>query len=102
MSRGVLINIYGVKNETTFLMTKKRFCYFDTKLRLSKYLPIENIKCFIFCRTNSTLFIIRPKNLMELTKEHINHPLIISTRNRGAFASFLSNKLNKLIKDNQI
>lgn len=98
MSKGILINIYGVKNETTFLMTRKRFCYFDTKLRLSKYLPIENIKCFVFCRTNTTLFIIRPKKVMELSREHITHPLIISTRNRGAFASFLTNKIAKTIR----
>lgn len=97
-SKGVQINIHGVKTETTFLLTTKRFCIFDSKLRLSKYVPIENIKYFIFCRNNPTLFVVRPKNTHQLNaKEHLNNPLIISTRYRASFASFLTRRMAKVL-----
>lgn len=40
ISKGILINIHGVKTETTFLLTNKRFCFFDSKMRLSRFIPI--------------------------------------------------------------
>lgn len=33
-SKGVQMNVYGRKFETFLLLTAKRFCYFDTKVRL--------------------------------------------------------------------
>jgi hypothetical protein len=103
VSKGVIINSYGVKTETTFLLTKKRFCFFDTKMRLSRFLPIENIKAFIFCRANPTMFILRPKNVHQLnSKEHLTTSLILSTRTRGVFVSYLLHKMEKSIKENDI
>lgn len=70
-------------------------------MRLSRFIPVENIKSIIFCRTNLTLFIIRPKNIHQLnSREHFTNPLIISTRNRGILASYIIHKFKDVIKDN--
>ncbi len=63
LSKAVLINAHGSKFDTTILMTKRRFCYFDTKGRLVRYLPLFNIKSVVFCRRSPNLFVLRPKNI---------------------------------------
>ena len=43
-SKAIIVNVYGKKFETWIVMTKKRFCFFDSKMRLDRFLFIDNIK----------------------------------------------------------
>ena len=72
-------------------MTSKRFCYFDTKVRLEKYLPVNNIKEFTFLIENPNLFIIKPTGIESLTpSKHIINDMIFFTRNTSRLQAFLA------------
>lgn len=90
-SKGAQMNIYGQKFQTFILVTSKRFCYFDTKVRLEKYLPLAHIKEFTFLIENPNVFIIKPAASEALSSnKHIVNDMIFLTRNTSRLQAFLA------------
>lgn len=90
-SRAVIINVYGKKFETWVLLTRKRFCYFDSKVRLDRFLFLNNIKEIVFISDNLNLFLIRPLNPEKLSQsKHIVNEMMFTTRNSGQLRLMLA------------